>query len=1005
MTLTLRALRRPRPFWRLLIAPLLLIFLIVGAAAARPVADVPVNGQVVDGTGSGIPGVTVLQKGTANGTQTDSEGRFTITVPTEATLTFSFIGYATQEVAVGGRTLLNVTLAADTQTLNEVVVVGYGTQKKRDLTGAVARVEGKEIVDQPVQTPTQAMQGKVAGVQITNNATPNSQPIVRIRGTGTLLAGASPLYVVDGVQTTDIRNLSNADIASIDVLKDASAAAIYGVRGANGVIIITTKQGQLGKPVLTYSGTEGFREVGHRVQMADAGQYTRYLTDTAPNVKLPATTSNTDWYDQILRRGTYRNHNLAVSGATDNVRYYFSGNYLQDDGLAVNNKFSRLTVRSNTAFTVSKFLTINSQASFSHGNTQDVNFGTAYADSYRAAPIIPGRVNGLYGNTSAFGNVGNPILDLNNVDNRSLENRLQGNIGVNLTLLEGLTFRSALNVDLSYNNRRIYNYQFLNDENTFITAGGNQRNNQSSLSVEQNNGYRYLWENTATYQHVFAEKHNLTLLAGTVTEQGGSEGLAGSRRNVSADENQWYLNTGDPNTSTNSAPNIGKDRRLSYLGRINYAFADKYLLTTNLRYDGTSRFGSDNRWGFFPSLGLGWVLSEEGFMKEQKLVEFLKLRASVGQLGNDQIDPNAYIVTADSNIPYFFGGQPVLGAVISQIKDRNVSWETTTEYDAALEFGSMNNRLTGEFTYYHKLTKDALIPVNIPALLGDPDNQYITNAADIRNRGVEAALSWRDNLGSDWTYNFGANATFNQNRIQNLNGGQALVGGPNGITLSDNGVAAGSYYVLQAIGVYQNQAEIDASPKSTYGTPQPGDLKYQDTNGDGVIDANDRVFAGAYQPPVYYGINGGLTYKGVDFSFVFSGNLNNELYNYKKQARFASTDNVEASFAQDRWTPTNPSQSTPRALMASMPNSTYFIEKGAYLRLNNVVLGYTVPVDFVQKARISSVRIYLSGQNLFTATKYSGFTPELPGGPLDAGIENTTYPTARTLTVGLNAKF
>ena len=391
---SMRATRQPLgEVLRSLLAPVAVTYEVVESGVIlMPVADVPVNGQVVDETGAGIPGVTVLQKGTTNGTQTDTEGRFTLTVPTDATLTFSFIGYATQEVAVGGRTLLNVTLAADTKTLNEVVVVGYGTQKKRDLTGAVARVEGKEIVDQPVQTPTQAMQGKVAGVQITNDATPNSQPIVRIRGTGTLLAGASPLYVVDGVQTTDIRNLSNADIASIDVLKDASAAAIYGVRGANGVIIITTKQGKLGKPVLAYSGTEGFREVSRRVKMADAGQYTRYLTDTAPDVTLPANPGNTDWYDQILRRGTYRNHNLAVSGATDNVRYYFSGNYLQDDGLAVNNKFSRLTVRSNTAFTVSKFLTINSQASFSHGNTQDdVDFGSAYADAYRAAPLIPGR--------------------------------------------------------------------------------------------------------------------------------------------------------------------------------------------------------------------------------------------------------------------------------------------------------------------------------------------------------------------------------------------------------------------------------------------------------------------------------------------------------------------------------------------------------------------------------------------------------------------------------------
>ncbi|MBX0289249.1 TonB-dependent receptor [Hymenobacter sp. HSC-4F20] len=972
---------------------------------APALADITVTGRVLDEKGAGLPGVNVVVKGTSNGTQTDMEGRYTLTAPDNGTLVFSFVGYTSQEVPVSGRTTLDVNLAPDSETLSEVVVVGYGTQRKQDVTGAVARIEGKEIVNQPVQTPTQALQGKTAGVQITTDGTPNAQPVVRIRGTGTLLAGANPLYVVDGVQTTDIRNLSNADIETIDVLKDASAAAIYGVRGANGVIIVTTKKGKQGKPVLSYNTTVGFKQAARRVEMADAGQYIDYLRSTSPDVTIPTNTADTDWYDQILRRAMYQNHNLAVSGANESVRYYFSGNLLQDDGIAIQNKFSRLTVRSNTDFTISPKFNINSQASFSRANTRDVNFGTAFQNSYRAAPIITAKEGGRYGNTSAFGNVGNPVLDIEKNNNRSYENRLQGNVGLNFLPVEGLTLRSAINVDLNFTNRRIYDYQYLNDEATFLTSGGNQRNPQSTLNVEQRTRSRYLWENTATYQRVFAEKHNLTLLVGTVLEEGNANSISGSRRNVPEDPNQWYLTTGDPNTSVNGAPELGKDRRLSALGRINYAFADKYLLTTNLRYDGTSKFNSSQRWGLFPSLGVGWVLSEEGFLKDQSLVDFLKLRASYGQLGNDQIDANAYITTADVNIPYVFNNQPVLGAVISQIKDRDVRWEVTTEYDVALEFATLSNHLSGEVTYYRKKTTDALIPVNIPALFGDPDNQYITNAADISNRGVEAALNWRADIGENFSYNFGVNATFNKNRIENLNGGQALFGGANNVTRSDNGVAAGSFYVLRAVGVFQNQSEIDAYPKYTFLTPQPGDLKYADTNGDGVIDPNDRVYAGSYQPPMYFGINGGLNFRGLDFSFVFSGNVNNDVYNYKRQASGAVTDNVEADFANNRWTPSNPSQTNPYAIRTNTPNSTYFIESGSYLRLNNLVLGYTIPADLTKRVHISSLRVFATGQNLFTVTNYSGFTPELPGGPLDAGIEATTYPTSRTLALGLNVNF
>ncbi len=1005
---------------------LLLAFALLPSALLAQQA--PITGVVTDATSQeALIGVTVLVKGnTSLNAQTGLDGRYSIQAPADAVLTFNYVGYAQQEIPVAGKTAINVAMQSTTK-LNEVVVVGYGTQRKRDLTGAVARVEGSEIVNQPVQTPTQALQGKLAGVQIISDGTPNSQPTVRIRGTGTLLAGANPLYVVDGVQTTDIRNLSNADIASIDVLKDASAAAIYGVRGANGVIIVTTKKGAVGKPVLSYSGTYGFKEAAHLVQMANADEYKSYITDTAPGTTFPSYpgfgAATTNWYKEILKRGTFQNHNLAVSGATDNVRYYFSGNLLQDDGIVTQNKFQRLTVRSNTSFSLSDKVTISSQASFSHANTQDVNLGAAYPDAYRAAPIIPARQGDLYGNTAAYGNVGNPVLDIDKNNNRSVENRLQGNVGVDVRPVEWLTLRSAINVDLNFNNRTIYNYQFNNDASTFLIAGGNQRNITSSLGVMQTNSYRYLWENTATFHRVFNEKHDLTILAGTTTEEGQYTPLYGYRRGVPADPNQWYLNTGDPNTSVvnpydpnNPDPGMlpAKDRRFSVLGRINYAYNSRYLLTANLRYDASSKFAANRREGVFPSLGLGWIISDEDFLKDVKGLSFLKLRASYGRLGNDQIPVNSYVTTADINIPYLFNGQPVLGAVISQLKDGNVHWETTREYDAAIEFGFLDNHLTGEVTYYNKLTSDALIPINIPGILGDPDNQLITNAANIANKGVEAALNWRSTIADGFTYNLGVNTTFNQNRITNLNGGQALFAGANLVTKSDNGQAAGSFFLLDAIGVYQSAADIAGSPKSTFGTgaggaPQPGDLKYADTNGDGKIDLTDRTYHGSYQPPVYFGINGGINIHHFDFSLVFSGNLNNKVYNAKKQARSAGTDNVEASFANNRWTAANPSNTNPRTLASSLPNSTYFLESGSYLRLNNVIIGYTFPVSSIEKAHLATLRLFLSGQNIFTATKYTGFTPELPGGPLNSGIELTgdtsSYPTSRTLTVGLTANF
>ena len=404
-------------------------------------ADTSVTGKITSPSGEALAGVSVSVKGRSGGTATDKNGNFTITVPDNATLVFSSVGFETQEIAVSGQTSLNISLTAASTALEQVVVVGYGTQRRRDLTGAVASIRGDELAKQPVQTATQALQGKTAGVQIISSGAPNSQPTVRIRGTGTMLAGADPLYVVDGVLTTDIRNINNTDILSVEVLKDASAAAIYGMRAGNGVIIITTKQGRTGKPLVTYSGNAGIRQVGHKVKMADAAQYLDYLKDAAPTTNFPSNSGTTDWFGAILRTALQQSHNVAVSGGSESVKYYFSAGYFGDEGIVENNNFERFTLRSNNIYTLSPNLKINTQFSYAQGNTRDVNLGAIYNNAYRANPLIPSKVGSKYGNTSAFGNVGNPLVGLDKTNNTLVQNRLQGNVSIDYSPFTFLKLR------------------------------------------------------------------------------------------------------------------------------------------------------------------------------------------------------------------------------------------------------------------------------------------------------------------------------------------------------------------------------------------------------------------------------------------------------------------------------------------------------------------------------------------------------------------------------------
>lgn len=974
---------------------------------------------------AGLPGVNVIIRGSTRGTTTDMDGRYSITLtPTDEALTFSFVGYETATRVVGNQTTIDVVLEQNVEVLEDIVVIGYGVQQKSDITGATATIKGQELAQQPVLTATQAMQGKVAGVQIISSGQPGSSPQVRVRGVGTALGQTTALYVVDGVLTDDISNINTADIVDMTVLKDASAAAIYGSRGANGVIIITTRKGSEGGMKVNYSNNIGIRQAANLVEMANAEEYQNYV-QAATGAAPPASEYSTDWYDVILRTAFQQQHNMSLSGADEKLSYLLNVGYLRDEGIVLNNDFERFTVRFNNEYKIRDELTFGLLGSYGNNVNQNGfsniyidtygNIGGVYNNAYRAAPIIPAVVDGKYGNTSAYQNVGNPLLDVNNNSIRVKENRIQATSFLEYRPLTWLTLRSSIGGDWRSSSHRGYFYQFLADESTFVVSGGNQARPLSSLNVAQQQGFRWVWDNTATLARQFNE-HDFTLLLGTTAEKFAGQSLAANRSDVPADPNLWYIGVGNANTSQNGG---GGDAwaRNSYLARLNYSFDDRYLLTLTLRRDGSSRLPVHNRWQNYPSIGVGWVVNREEFLAGQTLFDMLKIRASYGKVGNDQIPTNAFTQTVTLNKPYPFNGsvsEATNGAQINQIIDPDITWETTEEYDIALEFEMMQSRLTGEINYYNKQVENALSYIPIPRTVGDADGVIITNVASIENKGVEVNLNWRNKINEDWSYNIGGNVTFNQNRVLDLNGGQGIYGGGIGAaqgftTYTDNGQPIGSFYVLKVIGVFNSGAEVneytDDDGQMIQPTAKPGEFKYQDTNNDGQISDADRVFAGSYQPVAYYGINGGLNYRRWDLSISIYGNAGNEVYNGKKAVRVEGKDNVEKDIVYNRWTNANRTQSEPGANVGNLLASTYFVESGSFIRLNNITLGYTFSPESLGKIRISSLRIFATAQNLFTYQKYSGFTAELPGDPLNSGIELSSYPTTRTIAGGINVTF
>ncbi len=986
-----------KQFSKLYLAALLLL---IGATAA---ISQTVSGTVTDGRGEALIGASVSVKGSQVGTVTDLDGKFTIPAAADATLVVSYTGFEPQEIAVGGQRSVAVTLAESSAVLEQVVVVGYGTQTRKQVTGAIASVRGDDLKKQPLLTPIQGVQGLAAGIQVIGTGEPGKQPRVQIRGINSILSSEQPLYVVDGVITDDITNINGADVLSVDILKDG-AAAIYGTRAGNGVILITTKKGRSGKLTVGLDSYRGFRKLINVVPMAGSPLYAQYTNEArAYDGQKPlfddvaAIKNNTDWFKAISQNGLVQNHNLSVSGGTANADYLFSAGYYTDEGVLKGAQFDRVSLRANNEYRPFTFAKVGSVLNVNVAKSNNKSAG-AFTDAYRMTPTVPVKDSlGNYGTLDAL-SVANPLATLELAHSTWKGNRFQGNLYGEIEPFKGLVYRSSWGFDKKQANSTdfspIYKY-------------GKYSNDHTELRLSPYDQFYWVWDNTLRYSHTFGDIHSVELLGGHSAERDRWRGYTIRVADVPNDENLWYIGQGDPKTVTITGENGGLLRRESWFGRLNYGLLDRYNLSATLRQDGSSAFPTGQKTGNFYSVGGSWIVSEENFLKNSGSVDYLKLRASYALLGNDNIsrivnNELSQLLLVSNTDPLSLPGGLFQGITINQLPNAAATWEDTKSVDAGVEFGLISH-ITGEFSYYNKLTH-AYIHVPTPPVV-DPDG-LLSKAADVRNKGVELSLKWTDDPSRDFGYRIGFNATFNRNNVEKVHGGIDLKEGGLGngevTTSTVEGKPLGSFWVYQTDGIFQTQAEIDAAPHVT-GT-LPGDFKYKDVNGDNIIDANDRIFAGSYQPKVYYGINLGVNWHGIDLGIDLYGNQGNKVYNGKKGVRFGN-DNIEAS-RRDRWRDYAPDDKEYRASNSIPKPSTYFVESGDFLRVNNITLGYTLPDAMLKRASISRVRIFGTAQNPFIWKKFSGFTPELPGSnALNSGIELYVYPSVATFMAGFNLNF
>jgi len=974
---------------------------------------------------TGIPGVTVLIKGTQQGVITNLNGEYEINVPSEGILVFSFIGYKSEEIEVSGRTIIDVQLTETTYDVDEVVVIGYGTAAVKDVTGTIAVVKADELIKQPVPHIGQALQGKVAGVQVSNNGAPGTAPTIRIRGLGTVRSDASPLYVVDDVFVDDISFLSPQQIESVTVLKDASSAAIYGVRAANGVIIITTKRGKYQSPKFNYSGYMGFQQVSNLMPLADKDQYITLVNEKiavgesrgSPSTPFDpnAYPDNTDWFDETLRTAKIQNHNIGITGGNEKSTYYYGLGITKQEGLVKKNDYTRVNLTGTSDIKVNKYLEAGYGITISGWESD--NEANVFHQAFIAPPAFKPMIDE---NTFTdpvilgFGNFANPAATIEFHDNTTQGLKTLANIYAEIKPVENLSLRSSFTLDGNYTQNRGYT--------PIYWVSVTQHDTLSHLSKSNSQLFNYTFDNTATYNKIFGD-HRVNLMGGLSFVQFKAHGLRASTSQVPFfTESTLYLSNGSIADMT--AGDWGSlIRSTSYFGRLFYSYKDRYLLTATFRRDGSSTFPKEERWGSFPSIGLGWIISQEDFVQNISFIDFLKVKASYGKLGNNQVPQNAFTVTVDNwpgySIVYGPYGSSAIhqGASITSLVEPLLRWEIVEEFDAGFKALLMDYHLDLEFGFYRRMTTAAIFPVPLIGTAGTSGSSYLDNNADILNQGIELTLNWNNQMSDKFSYYLGGNFSFNHNEVFRLEPGTLPFYDGNAFngalgTYTQEGHPIGEFYVLETDGIFQNFNEVnnytDGSGNMIMPDAVPGDFRYVDQNGDGFIDDADRIPFGSYTPKILYAFNLGLNYGSFDFSLEMHGVSGNKIYNAKRVNRFGN-ENYDANFAENRWHGEGTSDSYPSADVAGGKNAypnTFLVESGAYFRIRNIQAGYTIPSKITDRISVDAIRFYISAQNPFTVFSYNGFSPEIPGGsPSTAGMDYGVYPLSRITSFGISLNF
>ncbi|MGV8877842.1 MAG: SusC/RagA family TonB-linked outer membrane protein [Sphingobacteriaceae bacterium] len=993
----------------------LLCFMLTDFAFAQQTESV--KGTVTDAaTGESLVGVSVIVKGTTTGTQTDLNGSFTVSASVDATLVFTYIGYVTQSIPLNAQSTVSVKLNADSKELAQVVVVGYGTQRKIDVTGSVATVKGEEISKQSSINPISALQGKVAGVSITNDGAPGSSPRITIRGTGTIYGNTGVLYVVDGVWYDEVSFLNPNDIESVSILKDASSQSIYGIRAANGVVLITTKKGKTGEPVINYNGSIGYKVATNQLKMADGSEYATIINELSVGNGASSLFANpasfgvgTNWYNQVFRNASQSNHQISVNGGTEKTNYNLSLGYTNEGGIVKTQNYERYTAKLSNDFQVLKTLKIGYTVSGTAISTNDID-GGIFRQLYAAGPVVPVYyADGSYGDANDFnlggGNNFNPQVTIDYFNQKSKNYRINGNVFAELNFAKKFTFKTSAGGDFGQNEVRGYSPVY--------KATQGQQNNVSSLNINRAEDRNWIIENTLTYKNTFGD-HNLTLLAGQTAQRRKNYFINSTALNVP------YLNEGDLYLALGSAA----DRTVldggslttyaSYFGRINYSFKDRYLLNATLRADAASQFyGGGELWGYFPSVGAGWVITNEDFMKDQTFVNNLKLKASWGKVGNAGVPVNPTTLTITQNGPYvaIFNGVAYTGASINSLVPSFLNWERTVGTDIGLEAVFLNNRLNIETGVYNKKTEQAIFAIPVLSSIGTGSGTLIGNQADFQNRGFELLASWRDRVESGFNYTISGNIGINNNKILSVvTGENPIYAGGAGIangalaTRTIEGGAIGEFYGYKVAGVFQTGTEIATSAQKA---AKPGDFRYADQNGDDIIDGKDRIVMGNPNPKYSYGLNTSFGYKDFDISVDIQGVAAVDVYNANIAYRFGN-ENYSKDFYDHRWHGAGTSTNYPSANVGSTANAapnSFYVEDGSYIRLRNIQLGYALPATLMTKWKTQKIRMFIDAQNPVTFFGYKGFTPEIGGTPTNAGIDANVYPLSATYRFGVNVTF